>query len=435
MEFDFQNVPATKKKKTVNNCFLCHGDCVLCERKITETVFNNIKENSEKLKGIGKFANVYDGTTWDSNIELYVHNNCKLDISSTRKLEIAKRQSFMSERIPSTSTDIDEQHIQAKKWRRSSGPIHQPKLCIWGLKPEDTSHKDRTNSKLHLIDHKQSWDKFRHHSVHLEDEEMRARIVTFIETCDDPYAVEVRYHASCWKKCITYKEMNIPLQNIRLGEVKIMWLEHVKEVLLEASEPRSLKTLLTDYNSLLQNFNIKTITKTATIKKMLKEEFGDRIGFHERKQRNLSAIVYSKMECGNLIDAALDSFGISDDQLLRNVAKRLHSKLKGESNMQWPPRVSELEQDGRSEALILIIKLITWAQNPSNNDFNNDSSALALSDLLLSFITGNRTLLKTQLADLLGTKSCYRCFISLGLPPHTMMPLIWNLLGHMKKTR
>ena len=152
----------------------------------------------------------------------------------------------MSERIPSTSTDIDEQHIQAKKWRRSSGPIHQPKLCIWCLKPEDTRHKDRINSKLHLIDHKQSWDKFRHHSVHLEDEEMRARIVTFIETCDDPYAVEVRYHASCWKKYITYKEMNIPLQNVRLGEVKIMWLEHVKELLLEASEPRSSKTLLTE---------------------------------------------------------------------------------------------------------------------------------------------------------------------------------------------
>ena len=86
--------------------------------------------------------------------------------------------------------------------------------------------------------------------------------------------------------------MELPLQNVRLGEVKIMWLKHVKEVLLEASEP--LKTLLTDYNSLLQNFNIETITKTATIKKMLEEEFGDRIGFHERKQRNLSAIVYNK---------------------------------------------------------------------------------------------------------------------------------------------
>ena len=144
---------------------------------------------------------------------------------------------------------------------------------------------------------------------------MGVRIVTFIATCDDPYAVEVRYHASCWKKYITYKEMELPLQNVRLGEVK-MWL---KEVLLEASEPRPLKTLLTDYNSLLQNFNIETITKTATSKKMLEEEFGDRI--HERKQRNLSAIVYNKMECGNLIDAALDSFGISDDQLLCNVAK------------------------------------------------------------------------------------------------------------------
>ena len=115
-----------------------------------------------------------------------------------------------------------------------------------------------------------------------------------METCDDPYAVEVRYHASCWKKYITYKEMELPLQNVRLGEVKIMWLKHVKEVLSEASEPRSLKTLLTDYKSLLQNFNIETITKTATIKKMLEEEFGDRIDFHERKQRNLSAIVYSK---------------------------------------------------------------------------------------------------------------------------------------------
>ena len=136
MEFDFQNVPATKKKKTVNNCFLCHRDCVLCERKITETVFNNIKENSEKWKGVGMFAHVYDGTTWDTNIELYVHNNC------------------MIERIPSTPTGIDEQHTQDKQWRRSSGPIHQPKLCIWCLKPEDTRHKDRTNSKLHLIDHK-----------------------------------------------------------------------------------------------------------------------------------------------------------------------------------------------------------------------------------------------------------------------------------------
>ena len=156
MEFDFQNVPATKKNKADNNCCLCHGDGVLCERKITETVFNNIKENSEKWKVVGLFAHVYDGTTWDTNIELYVHNNCKLDISSTKKLEIAKRQSFMIERIPSTSTDIDEQHTQAKQWRRSSGPIHQPKLCIWCLKPEDTRHKDRTNSKLHPIDHKQS---------------------------------------------------------------------------------------------------------------------------------------------------------------------------------------------------------------------------------------------------------------------------------------
>ena len=105
------------------------------------------------------------------------------------------------------------------------------------------------------------------------------------------------------------------------------------------------------------------------------------------------------------------------------------------------PHVSELEQDGRSESLILLIKLIAWAKNPSNNDFDNDFSAPALSDLLLSFITGNRTLLKTQLSqksqftDLLGTKSCYSCFTSLGLPPHTMMPLIWNLLGHMMKTR
>ena len=92
MEFDFTKSPSfiSKKQKTGNVCFLCHQECVLREAKISELVLNNIKKNAEDWESVGRFVDIYDRTLWDSKTEFYVHNNCKIQIATKKKLESAK---------------------------------------------------------------------------------------------------------------------------------------------------------------------------------------------------------------------------------------------------------------------------------------------------------------------------------------------------------
>ena len=170
----------------------CHQECVLGEAKISELALNNIKTNAQDWKGVGRFADIYDRTLWDSKTEFYVHNNCKIQIATKKKLGSARSRltnsKDLNKEIPSTSCSIDDNDTKGKRWKRSLGPLHRPELCIWCLKPQDKSHGDRKTSSLHLIDHKNSWDQLRAHTVHLDDEELRSRILSFIDSCHDPYA-------------------------------------------------------------------------------------------------------------------------------------------------------------------------------------------------------------------------------------------------------
>ena len=79
---------------------------------------------------------------------------------------------------------------------------------------------------------------------------------------------------------------------------------------------------------------------------MLQEEFGNNIGFHERIHKNKSIIVYIKANCVTFIDATLHSFGISDEQLIGKIAKRLYDKHRYSNNMEWAPYVSQLKDEG-----------------------------------------------------------------------------------------
>ena len=64
---------------------------------------------------------------------------------------------------------------------------------------------------------------------------MSDHILTVIANKTDPFAVEIRYHRSCWKKFISpiYHEHdngmpNINLQSyVRLAEVHQLFLKHV----------------------------------------------------------------------------------------------------------------------------------------------------------------------------------------------------------------
>ena len=63
---------------------------------------------------------------------------------------------------------------------------------------------------------------------------------------------------------------------------------------------------------------------------MLQNEFKDKIGFHARFHKNQSTIVYDAPAGGSYIEAAIYSWGISDEQLLHNVARRLSEKFTEE---------------------------------------------------------------------------------------------------------
>ena len=83
---------------------------------------------------------------------------------------------------------------------------------------------------------------------------MRDRIVTLIDTTPDPFATEIRYHRSCWKKhakpCYnsSLDDNQIHLQEVRLTEVQQTFFNHVCTVVLEMNKPRTLQGLLLDYN-------------------------------------------------------------------------------------------------------------------------------------------------------------------------------------------
>ena len=103
------------------------------------------------------------------------------------------------------------------------------------------------------------------------------------------------------------------------------------------------RELLNDYNHLLSNHNFPKCEQTSKFKSILEKEFGYAIGFRNRFQKNQSSIVYDVSKGGSYIEAAINAWGISDDDLLRNVASRLRNKTKNFTNLTWPPHPKHLD--------------------------------------------------------------------------------------------
>lgn len=156
---------------------------------------------------------------------------------------------------------------------RSKGILHKKDLCISCMDPADIKHSRPSST----IQQWNAWHSFKSHTVYIEDGEMRDRILKVIDSTPDPFAAEVRYHRSCWNKYVKphYKKDNSPedqmhLQNVRLTEVKRVFFKHVRNVILEMREPRTLQGLLLDYNRMCTNFGFESVTKTSTLKQCSK---------------------------------------------------------------------------------------------------------------------------------------------------------------------
>lgn len=142
-----------------------------------------------------------------------------------------------------------------------------------------------------------------------------------------------------------------------------MFFKHIDLIIFIEHEIRSLPSLLTDYKRIVCDFGYAVgDVKSSYLKDVLVNEYKEAIGFKERNEMNKSEWVYDISAGGDYIEAAISSLGISDEQLLHNLAPRLSKQIKETSSIPWPPRIDQLEEG--EEECELLFKLLTWLKQP-----------------------------------------------------------------------
>ena len=227
-----------------------------------------------------------------------MHDSCYISLCNARKLAQAeKRKEKHSQNVVSqdessfnTSTTVSKETFSSSppKRTRSAGIVHNKTKCIWCFKGPDKKHSSRKSSKLHFISPLQAWSSFKRHTVLLKDDEIRMRITTLIDFIDsgtDIFAIEVRYHYSCWQEHVSHPVLSdkdhIHLQNVSIIEAKHLFFRHVQMIIFEEHEIRTLESLLKEYMTIMENYSHSAYgVKSSFLKTMLIRDYGDSIGFH-----------------------------------------------------------------------------------------------------------------------------------------------------------
>ncbi len=267
-----------------------------------------------------------------------------------------------------------------------------------------SSDRDKRLLLLSTVD---AWTKFKIHTVRLEDDTIRKRLDTLIASIPDSqtaFGLEIRYHRCCWRKYVSdhkplSDENTQHLRRVHFREAGTLFFHHVREVIFKNHEIRTLQGLLQDYKRIISNYGHNSEVKSSYLKEILTQEFGKYIGFHERNQKNESELVYDTAGAGTYIEAAISSLGVSNDQLLMNVAARLKEQVIGTDTILWPPYIYDSESEERLNKLLL--KLISWLKQPSRSAIDDSPSVRSIASILTSYITGKRTTFKTNLSVLL----------------------------------
>ena len=180
------------------------------------------------------------------------------------------------------------------------------------------------------------------------------------------------------------------LQGVRLSEARNLFFRHVDSVIFNEHEIRSLQSLLADYKRIVSDYGYPVgDVKSTYLKDLLICEYQDTVGFKDRTEMNKSEWVYDVRGGGDYIAAALSSLGISDEQLLRNLAPRLSEKIKETHAIPWPPRVDDLEE--AEEVCGLLVQLLSWLKQPKRKNPDFSPETLSLASMITYYVTGSRT--------------------------------------------
>lgn len=261
----------------------------------------------------------------------------------------------------------------------------------------DSKHPNRTRSKLFRLNTHSAWRSFKRHTFLIEDSELRSRLTQLVESTtalSDPIANDIMYHHYCWLKHVNNTKLQqddeMHLQNVNLSEAKQLFFRHVDSVIFTEREIRSLRSLLTDYKRIIGDYGyVVGDVKSSYLKDILINEYKETIGFKGMPVMNKSELVYDVGGGGDYIEAAILSLGISDEQLIHNLALRLSKKIKDTPTVPWPPRLDHLEEG--EEICELLLKLLTWLKEPNRKTADITPTILRLASMYTYHITGKRT--------------------------------------------
>ena len=233
-----QLTPSRKRKRDeaseTKTCILCNEECAEDKSSLSAEAWERMKDKASDWKGLLKFGDVFDTVNWEAGPEgVFFHKRCRITLASKKSLDQARRKQENNDKekqTPGTSIDQTRSSLSGGRSSRSKGLLHHKHMCIWCMKPDDSKH----GNKLSSIQQWKAFNTFKCHTLHLEDEEMRDRILKVIDSTPDPFAAETRYHRKCWGAYIkpSYKESEsfgdqMHVQNVRLAEVKEMFFKHI----------------------------------------------------------------------------------------------------------------------------------------------------------------------------------------------------------------
>ena len=224
--------------------------------EISDGKWNQIKEKSVKWKGLDRFGDVHEQVNWDKGkTGLHMHKSCYISLSSKRILAQAKKK----------------ENVRLK----------------WTL------------MKLMIV-------------------ELLASIPDF----ETAIGLEIYYHHKCYQDNVfnaqildTGSAHHQP--SMSFHDAQIIFFDFVRQAVLVDHEFRTLQSLLHEYVTLMSSIGHYSKVKSSYVKEILIKEFGDRIAFYKRPQRNLSDMVYDSQAAGTYVEAAILSLGITDEELIK----------------------------------------------------------------------------------------------------------------------
>ena len=399
----------------------CGNPCNVTDT-ISQVRWDSLKLKSEKWSGLDKFADVYRSTSWDTGpSSYYMHQSCYITISSSDKLtKVQQRKKRESDKLESDTTQssvCNEEEMgpaAPKRLRSVLGPLHDKTKCVWCMKGEDLKHPKRVRGKLSRLNTHSAWRAFKRHTVLIEDVEMKERLTKLVESTQalsDPFANDIMYHYRCWMTHISHNNFNpentMHLQGVSLSEARNLFFQYVDAVIFTEHEIRSLQSLLTDYKRIVGDYGYAVgDMKSSYLKDLLIDEYNEKIGFKERSEVNKSEWVYDVGAGGDYIESATLSLGISDEQLLHNLAPRLSKLIKDTSTVPWPAKIDHLEEG--EEVCLLLLKLLTWLKQPTRT-VDLSPSTLSLASMITYHVTGHRT---TTAINLGKNKIQFICYLA-----------------------